>query len=77
MVNIGQSIILELSIAIASTEEQSQILSSIQREIVKLGTLTAEAERAIELLQERRTALISAAVTGQIDVRQLAQGVAA
>ena len=31
----------------------------------------AEAERAIDLLQERRTALISAAVTGQIDVRGL------
>ena len=32
--------------------------------------LTAEAQRAIDLLQERRTALISAAVTGQIDVRK-------
>jgi type I restriction enzyme, S subunit len=32
----------------------------------------AEAQRAIDLLQERRTALISAAVTGQIDVRPLA-----
>jgi hypothetical protein len=32
-------------------------------------TLTAEAQRAIDLLQARRTALISAAVTGQIDVR--------
>ena len=31
--------------------------------------LTAVAQRAIDLLQERRTALISAAVTGQIDVR--------
>jgi type I restriction enzyme S subunit len=31
--------------------------------------LTAEAQHAIDLLQERRTALISAAVTGQIDVR--------
>jgi hypothetical protein len=30
----------------------------------------AEAQRATDLLQERRTALISAAVTGQIDVRQ-------
>jgi len=30
----------------------------------------AEAERTIDLLQERRTALISAAVTGQIDVRK-------
>ena len=33
------------------------------------GKLVAEAERVIDLLQERRTALISAAVTGQIDVR--------
>lgn len=34
--------------------------------------LVAEAQRAIELLQERRTALISAAVTGKIDVRAMA-----
>ncbi len=32
----------------------------------------SEAPRAIDLLQERRTALISAAVTGQIDVREAA-----
>ena len=38
-------------------------------ETAKFDTLTAEAQRAIALLQERRTALISAAVTGQIDVR--------
>ncbi|MFZ1221529.1 MAG: hypothetical protein WAO00_19745, partial [Chthoniobacterales bacterium] len=38
-------------------------------ELAKLDTLTSEAQRAIDLLQERRTALISAAVTGQIDVR--------
>ena len=37
----------------------------------RLTQLLAEAERAIELLQERRTALISAAVTGKIDVRGL------
>ncbi len=36
------------------------------------ATLTAEAQRAIDLLQARRTALISAAVTGQIDVRGVA-----
>jgi hypothetical protein len=40
-------------------------------------TLTAEAQRAIDLLQERRSALISAAVTGQIDVRLLSQKVGA
>ena len=38
-----------------------------------LNALTAEAERAIELLQERRTALISAAVTGKIDVRDFVE----
>ena len=38
-------------------------------EFAQLDTLIAEAQRAIDLLKERRTALISAAVTGQIDVR--------
>ena len=38
-------------------------------ELCKFDTLTTEAQRAITLLQERRTALISAAVTGQVDVR--------
>ena len=37
-----------------------------------IGALINEARSAITLLQERRTALISAAVTGQIDVRGLA-----
>ena len=54
-----------------------EISAFLDRETLKLEELTAEAQRAIDLLQERRTALISAAVTGQIDVRQLAQGVAA
>jgi type I restriction enzyme S subunit len=44
----------------------------LEQETAKLDTLTAEARSAITLLQERRTALISAAVTGQIDVRGLA-----
>jgi len=33
-----------------------------------------QTQRGIELLQERRTALISAAVTGKIDVREFARG---
>lgn len=52
--------------------EQFQIECLLEAETVKLDTLTAEAQRAIALLQERRTALISAAVTGQIDVRGVA-----
>ena len=51
--------------------EQLEIAEFLDRELSSLDALTAEAERAIELLQERRTALISAAVTGKIDVRTL------
>jgi type I restriction enzyme, S subunit len=49
--------------------EQHQIVTFLATESAKFDTLTTEAQRAINLLQERRTALISAAVTGQIDVR--------
>ncbi len=45
------------------------ILRYIDQEITKFDDLKSEAQKAITLLQERRTALISAAVTGQIDVR--------
>lgn len=50
-------------------EEQQAIAAFLNNETAKLDTLTAEASRAIALLQERRSALISAAVTGKIDAR--------
>jgi type I restriction enzyme, S subunit len=56
---------------IPTLEEQSGIASFIQRENDKIDRLIAESSRAIDLLQERRTALISAAVTGKVDVRGL------
>ncbi len=71
MVNIGQSTILELFLAVPPLLEQVAIVDFIDREVTRLDTLTTEATRAIELLNERRTALISAAVTGQIDVREV------
>ena len=49
----------------------------VARRLAKFDALTAEAQRAIDLLQERRTALISAAVTGKIDVRGLVETEAA
>lgn len=59
-----------LPVAVPPVSEQSTIVAYLESETARLDTLTAEAQRAIDLLQERRTALISAAVTGQIDVRQ-------
>ncbi|MCP5243790.1 MAG: hypothetical protein H6940_10230 [Burkholderiales bacterium] len=43
----------------------------LDSETTKIDELINEAKKAIELLKERRTALISAAVTGKIDVRGL------
>tara|TARA_B100001105_G_C22043921_1_gene295262 strand:- start:76 stop:255 length:180 start_codon:yes stop_codon:yes gene_type:complete len=57
--------------------EQVEIASFLDYEYNKLDALVEEAGRAIDLLQERRTALISAAVTGQIDVRAFAEREAA
>ena len=56
-------------IATPPEEEQLGISNFLDTETARFDALTAEAERAIELLHERRSALISAAVTGQFDVR--------
>jgi type I restriction enzyme, S subunit len=69
MVNIAQSTILELELALPGIQEQQAIVSYFEAESAKFDTLITEAHSAVDLLQERRTALISAAVTGQIDVR--------
>jgi type I restriction enzyme, S subunit len=49
--------------------EQQAIVSCLLASLGELDGLMTEAQRGIDLLQERRTALISAAVTGKIDVQ--------
>ena len=56
-------------IAVPPIDEQRSVVAFLETKLLKFDTLTAEAQRAIDFLQERRTALISAAVTGEIDVR--------
>jgi type I restriction enzyme S subunit len=51
--------------------EQIEIAKHLNEETDRLDALVSEAQVAITLLQERRAALISAAVTGKIDVRGL------
>lgn len=62
-----------MQMTIPPADEQSQIAEFLRLANLRFDTLTAAAETAIALLQEGRTTLISAAVTGQIDVRHLAQ----
>lgn len=71
MLNISQATILDMTIALPADEEQKEIVAFIESEQIELKALISEAQHAIDLLKERRTALISAAVTGQIDVRGL------
>lgn len=52
------------------SEEREAISAFLDVEIAKLDALKAKAELAIVLLRERRSALIAAAVTGKIDVRE-------
>ncbi|MBY0499020.1 MAG: restriction endonuclease subunit S [Nitrosomonas sp.] len=58
-----------ICVPIPPAEEIDSILNSISTINSTYDSLVIVAERQIELLQERRTALISAAVTGKIDVR--------
>ncbi|QEY59102.1 restriction endonuclease subunit S [Pseudomonas sp. C27(2019)] len=67
--NISVPILQNISIAWPEISEQKEIVSYIQQQREKYTKLVTKGEKQIELLQERRTALISAAVTGKIDVR--------
>ena len=61
-----------LIVPLPPLEEQKAILDFITFEAGRFGELSSNATKAVDLLQERRTALISAAVTGKIDVRNYA-----
>lgn len=58
----------EIEVPVPLLAEQHAIVKHITRETAKLDALVAATERSIALLNERRAALISAAVTGQIAV---------
>ncbi|SIS38282.1 restriction endonuclease subunit S [Insolitispirillum peregrinum] len=67
--HVNISDIINFHVPLPPKDEQSRIAERIAIIATSVDTLTAEAERAIALLKERRSALISAAVTGKIDVR--------
>ena len=67
--NLPQSSLLTFAMAVPPLVEQSAIAEFLDQETARIEALMTETQSAITLLQERRTALISAAVTGQIDVR--------
>ncbi|EGR1556617.1 restriction endonuclease subunit S [Vibrio parahaemolyticus] len=69
MPKVNRESLGDYKIPFPTESEQSDISSHIKAQTQKLDVLEAKANNAIKLMQERRTALISAAVTGKIDVR--------
>ncbi|MGV4929303.1 restriction endonuclease subunit S [Streptomyces sp. BHT-5-2] len=69
---IGMGDLKAFRIPLPPLDEQRRIVECLDEETSKIDMLIEEAARFIELSKERRSALITAAVTGQIDVREAA-----
>ncbi len=70
LASISSTNLMELHILIPPAAEEDQIHSTLRSAVAGIDELADRAANAILLLQERRAALISAAVTGKIDVRE-------
>lgn len=66
---INPSELINLSVLLPPIYEQTSIANYLKNEIYKIDSLCQEIVSAIEKLKEYRSALITAAVTGKIDVR--------
>lgn len=67
--HFGPSHLNQMHIVIPPLYEQQEIADYVNHQIQRFESLIKQAQRQTKLLQERRSALISAAVTGKIDVR--------
>lgn len=69
MLNLNPTIVGRMFVPVPPHPEQTAIAVYLDKETAKLDALVGKVEEAVERLQEYRTALITAAVTGKIDVR--------
>lgn len=70
LASISSTNLMELPVPLPSESEQLQTLGRLRDRTSRLDTLLSQTKRSIDLLKERRSALITAAVTGQIDLRE-------
>ncbi|MBV7564791.1 restriction endonuclease subunit S [Pseudomonas sp. sia0905] len=66
---IGMPDVRKLTTTVPPLTEQAEVVAEVSSKRGLISRLISEGENGIALLQERRSALISAAVTGKIDVR--------
>jgi len=69
LASISSSNVMNLDLPMPPVQEQEEILRLLEAERQRFADLQKQADNGIQLLTERRSALISAAVTGKIDVR--------
>ena len=70
--NISQELVKQLRLALPPLKEQEAIVAQLKQEAAYIDRITHTTRAQIETVREYRQALISAAVTGKIDVRGLA-----
>lgn len=68
LMNLNGTTLGRMAIPVPPLDEQRAIADHLDEETAKIDALIAKAERFIELAQERRAALITAAVAGQIEI---------
>lgn len=69
MESLRRPLLADFPVVLPPIDEQRRILVNLDEQTARIDNLIGETERFIELSRERRSALITAAVTGQIDVR--------
>lgn len=67
--NVSAERYANMVVSVPSVDEQKEIIAYLDRETMAIDQLTEKVEQSINMLREYRTALISAVVTGKVDVR--------
>ena len=70
MATLGQTKLLDLPVLLPPIDEQGEVVGHVHAATTKLNKMELRIRQAIDKLQEYRAALITAAVTGRIDVRE-------
>jgi type I restriction enzyme S subunit len=72
MANLNASIMGQLRIPLPGPDEQNEVVALLARQFSAIDSLSAKGDEFLRIAQERRAALITAAVTGQLDVGEAA-----
>lgn len=70
MPKINRESLFELGVHVPPKDEQRRVVAFISANVLKSDALLSKTQLSIDLLKERRSAFITAAVTGQIDLRE-------